>query len=185
MEAGIKNVVNTSCPTLWSLNQEHCVTINQKKSRDVVTTLTFYNKDRSKDRYLINKLLESYRYVYVWIQGIEDLPYLKSLDVKMTNIIIVPPTLDAYDELLVNCEIDYIGTRLHAGVRALQHKVRAQIVAVDNRAIEIGKDVNLNVISRDHVESVMDFIAHDYETKLSLPRDNIQAWFQSAQQAFA
>ena len=41
---GIKNVINTGCPTMWSLTEEHCKQIPIKKSNSVVFTITDYNK---------------------------------------------------------------------------------------------------------------------------------------------
>ena len=41
-----------------------------------------------------------------------------------------------------------VGTRLHAGIRALQKGNQALILSVDNRATEINKDINIPVISR-------------------------------------
>lgn len=177
--AGIDNVVNTCCPTLWSLSQEHCRDIKKGKSSNVITTVTCYNKDQEQDCYLINTLIDNYEKVYVWIQGIEDLSYIHSLNLNMKSLYIVPPTLAAYDDVLSKGDIDYVGTRLHAGVRALKHKVRTKIVAVDNRAMEIGKDVNLNVVSRNDVECVIDFIQGDYTTEINLPEKSIAAWFAS------
>ena len=50
-----------------------------------------------------------------------------------------------------------------AGVRALQKNKRTLILAVDNRAIEIRKDVNLNVFQRDRVEEIQNFIENLYK----------------------
>lgn len=33
--------------------------------------------------------------------------------------------------------MDFVGTRLHGGIRAMQHKQRAIIIEIDNRAKEI------------------------------------------------
>lgn len=177
--AGVNNVVNTCCPTLWSLNKEHCRQIKTGRSPNVITTVTFYNKNYEKDRYLISTLINNYERVYVWIQGIEDLSYINSLNIDMDSLNIVSPTLSAYDDVLAKGNIDYVGSRLHAGVRALQHKIRTQIVAVDNRALEIGRDVNLNVISRNDAEHAIDFIQGEYKTEINLPEENIAAWFDS------
>ena len=49
--------------------------------------------------------------------------------------------------------IDYVGTRLHAGIRALQHKKRTIIIGIDNRAIEKAKDFNLTVIDRKNIKN--------------------------------
>ena len=69
-----------------------------------------------------------------------------------------------------------MGTRLHAGVRALQHKKRTLILSVDNRANEIAKDTNLPVISRDNLAAIASWINSKYETKIKIPVDNINQW---------
>ncbi|MBC3787407.1 polysaccharide pyruvyl transferase family protein [Spirosoma utsteinense] len=176
-EAGIKNVINTSCPTLWDLTKERCMAIPTKKATDVVTTLTFYHKDPQKDKFLLDELLKSYQTVYLWIQGFNDLGYLHELGYKDENRIqLIEPTLQAFDEALKENDIDYVGTRLHAGVRALQHGRRTMIVAVDNRALEISRDTNLNVVPRTEVERIQNFTASDYKTQINLPQANIDLW---------
>lgn len=176
-EAGIKNVINTSCPTMWDLTQERCLAIPINKATDVVTTLTFYHKDPQKDKFLLDELLKSYQTIYLWIQGLNDLGYLHELGYKdEERIKLIEPTLQAFDEVLRKDDIDYVGTRLHAGVRALQHGRRTMIVAVDNRALEISKDTNLNVVPRAEVERIQNFISSDYKTRINLPQASIDLW---------
>ena len=38
---------------------------------------------------------------------------------------------------------------MHAGIYAMQHKVRTVILAVDNRAADMAETYNLNVLRRD------------------------------------
>jgi polysaccharide pyruvyl transferase WcaK-like protein len=175
-KAGINNVINTTCPTLWQLSKEHCLTVPTKKASNVITTLTFYHRNTELDSKLINILLKSYENVYMWVQAIEDVDYLKEICPQSDRIILVPPTLEAYNEILENEDIEYLGTRLHAGVRAVQKGKRTLIVAVDNRAIEIGKDTNLNVIDRKMVDQAYDFINNSYTTDIRLPQEQINKW---------
>lgn len=65
---GIKNVLNTGCPTLWKLTKEHCIDIPKEKAENVVCTLTDYNKDYDKDRQLLEILKKNYKKVYFWPQ---------------------------------------------------------------------------------------------------------------------
>jgi len=174
--AGVKNVINTTCPTLWQLTPKHCSKISQKKADNVITTLTFYHRDTNLDSKLIKILLESYKKVYMWVQAIEDIDYLKEISSESDRVILVPPTLEAYNAILDRDDVEYLGTRLHAGVRAVQKSKRTLIVAVDNRAIEIGKDTNLNVISRKDIDLVYDFINKDYQTDIKLPIEKIDQW---------
>lgn len=176
-DSGIKNVLNTTCPTLWSLTPDRCQAIPTRKADDVVTTLTFYHQNKQKDKQLIDSLLRSYNYVYLWIQGTHDLNYLHELGYRNEERIrLVEPSLAAFDSVLQQDNVEYLGTRLHAGVRALQHGKRTLIVAVDNRALEISKDTNLNVIPRSEVEQMEDFIRNEYRTAIRLPQDTIDFW---------
>ncbi|HTF31243.1 MAG TPA: polysaccharide pyruvyl transferase family protein, partial [Flavitalea sp.] len=50
---GIENVVNTTCPTLWNLNPQHCSEVPTRKASKVITTLTFYKKNEVFDRRLL------------------------------------------------------------------------------------------------------------------------------------
>jgi polysaccharide pyruvyl transferase WcaK-like protein len=171
------DVINTTCPTLWSLNKQACSLIPIKKASDVITTLTFYNKDIKQDSALIKLLQDNYENVYVWIQGYEDMQYLKEISPAMDRIIPVNPDLHYYDALLSSHQdIEYVGTRLHAGVRALQLGKRTLIVAVDNRAFEISKDTNLNVIKREELDKCTHFMHNDYITNINLPEEEINKW---------
>ena len=176
-DIGINNVINTSCPTLWSLTEEKCRTIPKNKADNVVTALTFYKYDEAADRKLLEILRSNYDKVYLWIQGVEDYDYLKRIYSDYAQIILIPPSLEAYDQFLMNePSVEYLGTRLHAGARALQKGKRTLIVAVDNRAIEIGKDVNLNVIKRTDLYKVTNYISSSYSTDIQLPIENINRW---------
>ncbi len=144
-----------------------------------MTTLTFYKKNKSKDREILNLLSDHYETVYLWLQGLSDFDYLKELKIEKMNLIVIPPSLELYDAILEEQNIDYVGTRLHAGIRALQKNVRTLILAVDNRASEIGRDINLNVINRDQTELILPFINNSYQTQLKLPKQNIFNWKNS------
>jgi len=178
-EIGITNVVNTSCPTLWELDPELCARIPKQKAANVITTLTYYKADAELDRRMLEILTDKYETVYLWVQGLEDITYMHKIFPKSAQIKLISPTINAYNKILEDPSIDYLGTRLHAGVRALQKGVRTLIVAVDNRAVEIGKDTNLNVIKRENIEQMFDFIDFPYETAIALPMANINRWRDS------
>ncbi|WP_405247878.1 polysaccharide pyruvyl transferase family protein [Cellulophaga sp. Asnod2-G02] len=176
---GLKNVVNTTCPTLWKLTPDKCKTIPTKRAKTVVTTLTFYHANEDQDYRMLKLLDDNYEKVYLWIQGMNDYHYYNKLNKGFKNIEFISPTIEAYNSILDSPDIDYIGTRLHAGVRALQRGVRTLILAVDNRALEIGKDVNLNVIKRENAEQALDFINNEYITDIKLPTENINMFINS------
>ena len=73
---GIDNVVNTGCPTIWSLDREHCRNIPVKKAENVVVVLTDYSKHPEHDGPLLNYVLSEYKKVYFWAQGMQDINYL-------------------------------------------------------------------------------------------------------------
>ena len=175
-KAGINNVVNTACPTMWRLTEEFCKEIPHKKSDSVITTLTDYRVNPKKDLQLINILKDNYKHVFIWLQSLADYDYLQRLNL-LDQVEIIMPTLDEYDRVLEEYDIDYIGTRLHGGIRALNHKKRSCILSVDNRANEIAKDTNLPVISREKVETELeDWIQSEQETMIKLPQENINKW---------
>lgn len=174
---GISNVLNTACPTMWTLTEEHCNLIPSKKADAVVFTLTDYSVNRELDQALIDILIKNYETVYFWVQGSGDYEYLNSLD-KVEYIKIIAPNLTSYDEILTsNQELDYVGTRLHAGIRALQKKRRSLIVAIDNRAIEKSKDVNLQILNREDIKVKLELLINsEFHTEIKIPLENIKLW---------
>ena len=177
IKIGITNVLNTSCPSTWNLTENHCDEILKAKSAAVVFTLTDYSHNSVFDKKFVNLLKENYERVFFWPQGWNDIDYLKSLDIKRTEKIkIIPPYLKSFDALLENHSIDYIGTRLHAGIRAIQKQRRALILSIDNRASEISQDIGINVVPRDAIEEIEFFITNEYKTSIRIPKKNIDAW---------
>jgi polysaccharide pyruvyl transferase WcaK-like protein len=174
-EMGFKNVINTACPTMWKLTKEHCKDIPETKATDVVTTLTDYDKNPVADQQMINILSKKYRRVYLWLQGVNDFNYAHLMSLP-ENVELVNPVLEDYDALLERGDIDYVGTRLHAGIRALQKKRRTIILAVDHRALEKKKDFNLTVIDRHDIDQLEAMIDASFKTEINLPLANIEAW---------
>lgn len=172
--AGIKNVLNTGCPTTWALTPEHCRDIPTRKASDVVTTITDYRRDPEHDNEMLAILSRNYDHVYLWLQGRKDGEYLQTLNVP-ANLTTIPATLEAYENVLRQGGVDYVGTRLHAGIHALNYKIRTIILAVDNRATEMGRDVNLPVIQRDAIgEELETKINEDFFTRICIKQDNIK-----------
>ena len=175
-KVGIQNVVNTGCPTLWNLTPEHCSNIPRKKAHRVICTITDYDRDPIQDTKMLSILKKEYDQVYIWVQGKEDLEYINML-VADDSVVVVDRSLEKYTALLVPGEIDYVGTRLHAGICALNHGVRSLVISIDNRAEEMGNDFHLPVISRESIEiNLREWINGEQETRLNLPWENIQKW---------
>jgi glycosyltransferase involved in cell wall biosynthesis/polysaccharide pyruvyl transferase WcaK-like protein len=174
-----KSVVNTTCPTLWGLTPSHLQGVPGHKAKDVITTLTDYKADPTTDDFMLTHLARRYRTVYVWIQGTGDFNYLKRLGgAQSAAIRVVPATLEAYDQLLTSAlDLDYVGTRLHAGVRALQKKRRALILAVDNRAREISADTQLPCLPRERATTDLEALIDKFSARdIRLPVQNINRW---------
>lgn len=173
---GIQNVINTGCPTTWKLTPAHCQLIPQHKAGTVVFTLTKYWQDLESDRHMVEVLLKLYDKVIFWPQGIEDLEYLHRLMPGETRIEVLPVHLKNFDHLLESQEVDYVGTRLHAGIRALQKKRRSLIVAVDNRAREISRDIGLKILLRKDMNQMEGILSGSFATDLTVDYAAIDKW---------
>lgn len=170
-------VLNTGCPTTWCLNDSCISSINRKaKASSVVVTLTDYNPDRTLDKILLKICFNLYESVYFWPQGAGDLNYIQTFNEYYPRMHILKSSLRAYDEIFDRTDIEYVGTRLHSGIRALQNKSRAHIVAIDNRATEIAKDINLPVIKRREIEKLSAAIVSPYHLSLHIHWDEIDQW---------
>ena len=173
---GISNVLNTGCPTMWNLTPAHCAAIPTAKAKNVVCTVTDYCHDKANDKAMLDILLEGYEKVYLWLQGKDDLAYIRELGYA-DKLILIPSTLADYDTVLKQSDLDYVGTRLHAGIRALSSGHRSLIIAVDNRAECIGADTGLPIIRReDIIIALKNCLNGNIETQITLPWENIARW---------
>lgn len=174
---GFKNVINTGCPTVWKLTSEYCSKLPQEKAKEVVYTLTDYHRDIERDKMTVECLMEHYSKVYLWLQGYDDYNYAKDLGI-INRVEIINPTLKAYDEVLSNDSIEYIGTRLHGGIRALQHGRRTMIIAVDGRALEKKKDINIPVVDRNTLDEaeLIAIINNPRKTEIAIHENEIREW---------
>lgn len=173
---GISNVLYTGCPTMWGLTREHCASIPTEKAFRVVCTLTDYCRDAANDRAMLDILLEEYREVYLWLQGRDDLAYVRELGYE-SKLKLIPSTLADYDAVLSQNDLDYVGTRLHAGIRAISKGHRSLIVAIDNRAECIGADTGLPTIRREDIPiALRERLEGKMETKINMPWENIERW---------
>lgn len=171
---GVK-ALNTGCVTMWKLTPDFCKQIPMKKASRVIFTLTASTNKDERDQNLINILNRNYEKIYYWPQGISDYDYLLKFD-NIDKITIIDSALKAYDNILNEEDIDYIGTRLHGGVYAMRHKKRSIIIAIDERAREINKCNNLNCIEKDDLENLEAMINSDFATEIKMPFDIIEKW---------
>lgn len=167
-------VLNTGCVTLWKLTDDFCQSIPKTKSDKVVFTLTDYKKDYENDRIFIEIIKENYDTIYFWVQGKHDLEYLKSIT-TVDNIKIIEPSVDAYENILKQ-DIDYIGTRLHAGIYALRHGRRSIIIGVDDRMSSMQMNIKNNFIFRKDIDLLNNKINSKIETKINIDWDSVKKW---------
>ena len=174
---GYDNVINTACPTTWDLTPEHCAAIPRTKRDCAVFTVTDYARDPELIKSMLKSIRKHYSELYFFQQGAKDLLYLQEIT-DLSGIRVIQPTLAVYDALLEEKHPDFIGTRLHGGIRALQHSCRALIIGIDNRARELSKDIRLPVVAMETPEQLEDALRNGWEINLALPEKNIAAWKQ-------
>lgn len=174
---GFDNVVNTACPTMWRLTEDHCRSIPPGLGHEVVTTITDYAQDQARDRAMLLTLAKIYDRVGIWIQGTGDLAYIRGLDLPdSTNWHVITPDLASYDLALESEGVDYVGTRLHAGIRALQHRRRSLIIGVDNRSAEKQRDFNISYLHRDNIADLASVLRAPIVNRIRIPEANISRW---------
>ncbi|MDB7984041.1 polysaccharide pyruvyl transferase family protein [Faecalicoccus pleomorphus] len=177
---GIDNVVNTDCLTMLGLDKS-CVNIPEQKSESVLFTLTSILGRVDNDKNLLKILRRNYNQLYYFPQGNTDLEYLKEIT-NIDDITIIDESFIAYTAFLRDTRrhFDYIGTRLHGGVHAMQNCRRSIIIAVDNRAIEIAHDTGIPVILESEVDEKLEpMINSKWKTEVKLNTKAIETWRNS------
>jgi hypothetical protein len=174
---GFENVINTGCPTTWNLTEDFCRSIPVSRSRNVLFTLTDYKPDLSNDITFLSFLRDSYDHLYFWPQGYADVVYINQLLERVKcKIIFVGASLFRLKKFMANTDFDCIGTRLHAGILALNCRKRTMIIAVDNRAAEMKTDINLPVISRGDLNSLKAFVMDKSAANIHIKNNNVKLW---------
>lgn len=178
-DAGVRDVLYTGCPTMWNLTEEHCSKISAGKSESVVTALTSYQADYDRDSFMMQVLFEQYRQVYFWPQGTEDEKYLRQIltNSEKERVVILKRDIGSLKKILELEKPDYIGNRLHGGIFALNMCCRSKVIAIDNRALEIGRDTGLPVIRREDLKQQLEDCIYDNSpTAILMPWENISRW---------
>jgi polysaccharide pyruvyl transferase WcaK-like protein len=175
VDNNIAKAVNTSCITMWRLDEEKLTSLDYE-ANSVILTLTDYKPNVLVDKEIVRILKKKYRKVYYWIQGQGDFIYSRKV-FDEGDVEYIDPNLKAFDDFIVsNPAVDFIGTRLHAGIRCLQKGIRTLIIGVDNRAIEIARDTGLPVVNRDSIGDVEDRILNGWDINLRLNHEAINIW---------
>lgn len=170
----VPSVLYTGCPTMWELDDVRCRRLPLRKARNAIFAVTYYRPAPEQDRVLLDLLKRKYETVYFWPQQAMDVPYARQIG--LSGFVPIDPDVAAYDRLLAEDDVDFIGARLHGGIRALQKGRRALIVPVDNRAIEIAKSTNLPIASRDNPALIERWIDNPAPVRLAMPWDAIERW---------
>lgn len=171
---GIQNVLNTGCPTMWPLMDMNPADYSTQKAENVLLMLTDYRKVPDLDKKLLALLFEKYENVYFWWQGRGDEAYMRSLDFPVQPI---AHSLLALDDFIHSgISFDYIGTRLHGGIRCLREKKRSLVIEVDNRAKEISQDTRLQTVARDNFEYMRQWIEGSPTPQIRLNTEAINQW---------
>jgi hypothetical protein len=162
---------------MWELDSEHCCRIPTTKSDLAIFTLTDYLRDPSADFEMIRQLRQSNTNLTFWPQGLMDLAYLRTLACgDFSDIQILDPHLDCYNNFLRTHECDYVGTRLHAGIKAMQYARRSLITGIDNRTASINADTGLPMLDRNKIGALANIISSPIVTNLLLPLKAIMLW---------
>lgn len=175
---GIENVLNTACPTMWSLTPFKQLEISSKRSKNVVTSITDYCFDAARDRKMLELLSSEYEKVTIWVQGSHDVDWCLDQIVDLTQFNVIGPNIEDLNRVIETEEFDYVGTRLHAGIRCLNGGHRSLIIAIDNRARQIGEDTGLPVLEREdgYLHKLADWVNHPVKTEINLPWTSIDKW---------
>ena len=147
--------VNTGCPTLWELTPEHCSAIPAGKSGSCIVSVSGYRHqtDPRRDAAMLRIVRRNYDHVLAWIQTTDDREYLHYLEASL-GMEPLPGiySLNALRKVLQSGNVDYVGTRLHGGIFAMQNYCRSVIIGIDHRADGFLETNNLPVIPRRNVE---------------------------------
>jgi len=179
---GFESALHTGCPTLWELKESSLNLKFDAARPDAVLTLAGHHPQRERDEALVRAVLEhTPGKIFFFAQHEEDAHCLRSLDAFKRNSAhfeLLPPSIDAYLELLKSAgRLNYIGTRLHGGIEALNHGLPTLIVAIDHRAREMRRGSGLPVIERSDAEGLARWFRGDLDMPpIRVAREAIHGW---------
>lgn len=169
----------TGCVSMWKLTPSFCKLIPTVKRPNVIFTLTDYKRDPEKDKIIISTLRKNYKKIFFWLQGAHDLEYINELT-DTSDITMIPSTVKDYSRIFGFTQpgdaVDYVGTRLHAGIFAMRHSVRTIIIRVDSRMDEMACCIPNNTIARDDIINLESMILSDLHTECCLDWESIKQW---------
>lgn len=167
-----KKSIMTGCPTMWSLPWD-CQRPLIGSGRAVITVTDYKRMDPDIDRRWISVVKERYSEVDIVGMGPGDKSHFEGLGIDGVTWK-GQGTVDLEAALQ---DAEFIGTRLHAGVKALQNGRPTLILAVDNRAKEISKSTGLHVADRADTLAIHRSVTGEtVPPALTMNQESIQLW---------
>lgn len=123
---------------------------------------------------MIECLKSNYDKIYVWIQTAIDEEYFKTLTNQDNYQYKSIYSLNEFKRVLKNGDVDYIGTRLHGGIYALQNRVRSIIIAIDERANGFYESNNIPILQRKNMDCLDAIINGEIITDIHLNKESIR-----------
>lgn len=167
-------VLNTSCPSLWSLDAAATARIPESRAPEAVVAVTAYRNTPEADAAFLRLMTECYRKVWFYPQMADDIPHLERIG--FGHLPRIRASTAAYTRFLAENDVDYVGSRLHGGIRALQRGKRTLVLAVDNRARDIAAHTGLPSAPHGDLAAIRAWIETPAPTRLALPEAEIAAW---------
>ena len=169
-EIGVDNHLLTGCPTTWKLDQ---VDVRRSRGERAVVALNGASDDPRFVKRFAGLVADRYEQVAFFPQMPRDLTLVPHLPRSWE---VIGPNLWNLERALCQGEVDYLGTRLHAGIRAMQLGVRAFIVQTDHRAGSVCSVVQLRTFTKDELDEVGDLVDTDFENRAIPPRETINRY---------
>ena len=152
---------------------KNCILIGVKADNCIISVSGYKPQTAPEnDAKMIEIVRKNYRDVRVWIQTTEDEYYLDRLpggsDLKRIY------SLKRYRQALQEGNVDYVGTRLHGGVFAMQNFCRSLIISIDHRAEGFHKTNNLPILRREEIPDRLEsLINSEFATEIILNSEAI------------
>ena len=178
--AGLSNVVSTGCPSMWSLDGIASDRTSAWTEECLVTITDYYPCPREDEQFL-RLVLDHFRgTVFLFPQGTGDLNYIQTLPVfrkESRRFHILDHSLEKLETFLDTHRVNYVGTRLHGGIAALNNGVPTLILAVDNRAAEMSRSFGLPVVERGNKPAIKAWLRGMRKfPPIAVPKGEILRW---------
>lgn len=147
--------INTGCPSTWTLGSVGGG-LPYRIDRAVVT-VTDYAKDPELDTRWIRLVADRVNTIEFQPMSAGDNEYLVE-GLRIRRELVRPLRLASLNAALSEPGVLYVGTRLHAGIRALQMGCPTVILAVDNRASEMSVGTGLPIVPRSNTRMVSEVL---------------------------